>query len=861
MPETGRINTESPIDLAVAHWMGLAARKPRSALAILAVLIVASLLAMTRLGVDPDSSKMLSPDLPAQRQALALNDAFPDLKRTLLIVVKAPSVDEADIVVGALTTALGAGQGWIAETFATSVDPFFATNGFLYRDLEAVEGMFTRISKSANLVARLRETQTLEGFARSLNEAAALAEGAQIAPDALNRLYIEAARVFEAHLAGGRHPFGWSTVMDDDAPTGSVARVISVIPHLDTKRISPAKPALAEINDAIDALPSHLRAGVTIAVTGEPALRAEEMQSVLDTIGISLALSLLLVAVILRVGLGSTGRAATAFGSLVISLVLTTGVAAVVVGQLNLVSVAFVVLMVGLGIDFAIHILAHIREMRTTGTEAVAAVNLTGRRSGLALGLSAITTSVAFLAFVTTDFQGMAQLGMIGGLGVLIAFAVAMTFIPALVALRPSMAGEPHQTEIASTRRPRDGTAPAVALLVVGAVAVLPALQARFDADPMGLRDPNASSVQAFDILASDPATTPYRASVLVPSLGEAETVAGRLVLTKGIGTAITLTDLIPSEQDAKLEYLDFAAPSIEHAIQGTATDLGPAPDAPPLLTLAARLEGGKTAEQRLSSVLRTYLSGRTLSADTAVRNALFETFPLMLSRLGAMLDADYVTAESLPPMLRGRFVSDTGLFRVDVLPEQALRTTEEVAAFADAVISAEPRAAGGPAQLAAAGRSVGSAMLQATALAALATLILAFVATRRAVDTAAILVPLIVAGILTAAASSLLDIPFNYANVIVLPLLIGIGVDSGIHIALRERRAPGAVFSTSTPRAVFFSALTTMAAFGTLTLSDHQGTASMGALLAIAMTTAVGSVLILTPTLIRWARRDARHG
>src|SRR5690606_38088795 len=147
-------------------------------------------------------------------------------------------------------------------------------------------------------------------------------------------------------------------------------------------------------------------------------------------------------------------------------------------------------------------------------------------------------------------------------------------------------------------------------------------------------------------------------------------------------------------------------------------------------------------------------------------------------------------------------------------------------------------------------------AVLTAVRLSALATSVLAWIATRRVSDTAAILLPLAIAGTITAAASVLLDMPFNYANVIVLPLMLGLGVDSGVHIALRERRMPGAVFATSTPRAVLFSALTTIAAFGTLALSDHRGTASMGVLLAVALLAAVGSVLGLTPAIMRWMSR-----
>ena len=189
------------------------------------------------------------------------------------------------------------------------------------------------------------------------------------------------------------------------------------------------------------------------------------------------------------------------------------------------------------------------------------------------------------------------------------------------------------------------------------------------------------------------------------------------------------------------------------------------------------------------------------------------------------------------------------------VLPEGDLRDPAALEAFAAKVRAIAKDAAGGPIQLAAAGKAIGWAMIQATLLAGFATGLLAWFATRRLWDATAILIPLVAAGILTAAMSTLLSMPFNFANVIVLPLLIGIGVDSGIHIALRERRAPGAVFDTSTPRAVLFSALTTMAAFCTLALSDHRGTASMGILLAVAMCAAVACVMALTPTVIRWTR------
>ena len=843
----------------VERWMCRVMAAPRRTLGVLLGLVLMAGFAATWLRIDADSSKMLSPDLPAQARAHELNAAFPTLKSSIAILVDGPTADQADIATQALVDALATDPEWVEMIFAPVADPFFQAHGFLYRDLEGVEQAFSRISRSANLVATLREDQTVEGFANALYQAGELAERAEISADALDRLYAEAADVIKALDAGQPRIFGWSAVLDDAADPGPVTRIVTVTPKLDLTRLSPAKPALQEIAAVITALPEEVRQSVRFSVTGEPALRAEEMQSVLGTLGLSLGLSLVLVAAILWIGLRSGGRALLAVGSLIVSLVLTTGFAATALGALNLVSVAFIVLLVGLGIDFAIHILAHITEMRQSGTPPDQSVALTGRRSGLALGLAAITTSLAFLAFSTTDFDGMAQLGIIGAVGVLIAFGVAVTIIPAAVVLAPGLAGTRAEAPSTAPAPRTSGYVPAFAVILLSAIAIWPASQVRFDANPMGLRNPDAPSVQAFDQLVRTPETSPYRASVLAMSAEEAAAIAKTFENVPGVGTAIHIGDLIPTEQDEKLTLLDITAPSIEHAVRGTPTELiAPVARDEAVAALVSRLEGQKGPARALHNALSGYAKASDPARDAQLQARLFQAFPTMTSRLDALLEADYVTAENLPAPLLLRFVSPEWRYRVEVMPEADLSDPADLLAFADVVASVDDRAAGGPVQLSAAGQTVGMAMLQATLLAALSTAILAFFATRHVRDTLAILAPLVLAGIITAGASVLLDMPFNYANVIVLPLLIGIGVDSGIHIAHRERRAPGAVFATSTPRAVLFSALTTMAAFGTLALSDHRGTASMGVLLAVSMCASVGAVLALTPALIRLGRPNA---
>jgi predicted RND superfamily exporter protein len=176
---------------------------------------------------------------------------------------------------------------------------------------------------------------------------------------------------------------------------------------------------------------------------------------------------------------------------------------------------------------------------------------------------------------------------------------------------------------------------------------------------------------------------------------------------------------------------------------------------------------------------------------------------------------------------------------------------------FVSAVAAVAPGAAGPPDQITGAATVVAGEIIQAAALALLGCGLLAWAMLRDLIRVAAILLPLLLAGGATVGASVLFDLPFNYANVIVLPLLIGVGIDSGVHFAMRASDSPVPVFDTSTPRAVLYSALTTIAAFGTLGLSEHRGTASMGILLAISLAFAVAMIFTLTPALVRLARRE----
>jgi hopanoid biosynthesis associated RND transporter like protein HpnN len=840
---------------AVGAWVSAVSARPLWSLGLLSLVVLLALVAALRLTVDTDSRRMLAPDLPFQQRANALNAAFPALKNTLIVAVRATSGDAADAAVAALAESLALRNEAFEWVFAPSADPYLVSHGLLYLDRGALDTRLARLGKSANLLAGLRADQSFGGFLNALGSATELAGRAGGDTTDLEPLYAEAAAVLAGESESNARSFGWTTALAGSG-AGPVVRLITVGPKLDFTSVNPASSALAAIREAITGLDPDLARGVEVGVTGDPALRAEELQSVTGRMGLSLALSLLFVSVLLWLALGSIARAGLAFGALVVTVILTAGFASLAVGALNLISIAFVVLMVGLGIDFAIHFITHFDEHVEATPDRRTALIRSSEAIGVALVLSAATTSLAFFAFATTDFVGMAQLGLIGGVGVLTALAVALTAIPAAIMLWPGLAAGPPPRPL---WQPPGAIRQCLIWLAIGIglVGAVLAPQSRFDADPMSLRDPTAQSVQTYGWLAADPDTSPLRLSILVATPDEARTLATALKAVAEVRDAHWLSDLVPDDQAAKLDLIDLAYPSLLHAVEGVPADLteATAPTTPESLVLLLEAQPGLAAST-LARELRGYVDRRTPARDAALTGEVFRFFPQLIDRLRLQLAAGEVTADALPAPLRARYVTPNGgagvQFRVQITATADLRDPATMTAFVDAVAAVAPGAAGTPDQITGAAGSVAGAILQATLLALLGCVLMAWVMLRDIARIAAILLPLLLAGAVTVGASVVLDLPFNYANVIVLPLLIGVGIDSGVHFALRASTGQGSVFDTATPRAVLYSALTTVAAFGTLGLSEHPGTASMGILLAISLAAAVGMIFALTPALVR---------
>jgi hopanoid biosynthesis associated RND transporter like protein HpnN len=548
--------------------------------------------------------------------------------------------------------------------------------------------------------------------------------------------------------------------------------------------------------------------------------------------------------------------------TLIAGFMLTAGFAALAIGSLNLISIAFGVLFIGLAVDFSIQFSVRYRDQRHRHGTLPAALRNTAETIGPALILAAGATAIGFLSFVPTRYIGIRALGWIAGCGMLIAIALNFLLLPALLTLlRPR--GEPEPIGFR-------GAAPldrwlldrrrwvigAAALLMAGSIALLP--RVAFDFDPLNLKNPHSESVSTALDLMQDPTTSPYTAEILAPSLSEAQALAERLGALPEVAQVVTVASFIPEDQNKKLAIIEDMALLLGPTLTGVAPLPAPS-DAEVLKAIVAcrdALQDRAKAGGLLSPAARLAkaldgAAARGPAMIPALREALLSGLLQRLTSLRQLMQAQPVTLANLPAELRASWITGDGRSRVEVFPRGNGRDNAVLQRFVAAVRSIAPDATGTPVTIQEAGRLISTAFVQAGIIGVAAITILLAVVLRRLREIVLVILPLLLAAALTLAITVVIGMPLNYANIIALPLLLGIGVAFDIYFVMNWRAGQTYHLQSSTARAVVFSALTTLSAFGSLALSDDPGTAEMGTLLAISLGCTLFCTLLILPALL----------
>lgn len=824
------------------------------------------------LGINTDTTAMLSQELPFQLNRKRLIQAFPQDDQAILVVVDSESPVQTSRALSYLGKQLRAEKSHVESVYIPGEGPFFERHSLLYLELDELEELAGALAEAQPFIGRLSQDNSLNGLFSIIGLAITTVDfdlPIDIAP-----LLDKIREAFRSGLEGKDYQLSWHDLMSRSEPDLlTTQRFILAKPKLDFSELMPAEKSL-QVFRAIANNAKKIFPLVRIRLTGEIALEHEELESVSHSATVASLFSLVLVCTALLVGLRSLKLMVATLVSLVIGLILTAGFATLAVGHLNLISIAFAVLYIGLSVDYAIHYCLRYREMLQKNLSPRQALTFSNQTITPSITLCAITTSAGFYAFVPTAYSGVSELGIIAGTGMLIGLAVTLTVLPAMLKILPLKSVKPKSQSVVFAdwiyRFPFDyRTVIRWSALVFSISAVALLTKVSFDFNPVNLRDPNSESVSTFKDLLKTKETSPMTLTVLAADKADALATAEKLETLGPVENAITIFDFVPDDQEEKLAIIEELALLVglqlttypqpqEDTLENRTRALkeflntinksleSKQPD--PLLESLRKLR--RDLEHYLESLESLPLAAKKENLDK-LQSSLLDSLPDTMDSLLKGLEADLVTIDELPKELYERWSNEDGIYRIMIFPSEDLNDLENLKEFISDVQQLEPDATDLPAIYLESGKEIVKAFQQALIGALAAITVILMIVQHKITDTLLILMPLLMAAIFTCAAIVLFGNSFNFANIIAIPLLFGLGVDSGIHIIRRLRNMPNQdenLLHTSTARAIFFSGLTTLFSFISLAFTSHLGLASMGQLLAIGISLIVFCTLVVLP-------------
>jgi uncharacterized protein len=817
---------------------------------------------VARFSITTDTEGLISQKLVWNQRQSTFSNAFPP--NGISVVITAATPENA----AAATTSLEQDLAKHPDLFRTVVQAgggaFFQKNGLLFRPLADVRKSVAGLSSGEFLIGVLATDPSLRGAMKALSLATDGVQAGELKLDQLSWPLTLADKTLTNVLDGTSATFSWQELVQGARSEATALRhFIEVQPNLDFAALQPGRKATDGIRRSVHDLKLVEKYGARVELTGSVPMNDDQFSVIRQSALRDTLTALFGAVIILWLALRSWRIVAAVFFSLMVGLAVTAGLGIAMVGSFNLISIAFFVLFVGLGVDFGIQFCVRYRSERYEHGNLREALRSAARKIGDPLALAAGATAVAFFSFLPTNYKGLFELGLVAGSGMLIAFACSIIFVPAMLAiLKPP--GETIPIGFRSLAPLDDflqrhriaGIAGTIGLVLAGTPLLF---QLTFDSNPINLQNPNAASVRTYRELQGTPETSGNDAEVLTASLDEADIIAGRLAMLPEVSRTLTLNSFVPGDQDLKLAAIRAAAPRLlgsfklsaqpapsdkdtVEAIRKTAADLA----------RAALNVTGPTAEaaRHVSDLLM-----RLAVSDAATRGkAEAATVPSLkddLAGLRSSLDPEPVTVATLPSSLARDWILPDGRARVQVLPKGDVSHDDVLRRFASSVLAAEPSATGSAISLYESAKTVTRAFFEAGIIALAAIAVLLFFALRRLSDVFLTLIPLLTAGAVTLEICALTGIEINFANIIALPLLLGVGVAFKIYYIMAWRDGKTGLLQSSLTRAVLFSGMTNAVAFGSMWSSDYPGMSSMGKMMALALLCTMAAAVLFQPVLM----------
>ncbi|MBV8521313.1 MAG: MMPL family transporter [Acetobacteraceae bacterium] len=815
------------------------------------------------LSITTNTDEMFSPQLPWRQEEIAFSRDFPQFSDLLVIVIDSAVPEEAEATASSLAQKLSADRTHFNSVRRPDASPFFTKEGLLFLSTQQLTDLLNRTIDAQPFLGQLAADPSARGLFSALGlMGKGVVEGqADLKPytSALETFH----RVMADALAGHPHPLSWTALLSGDlSELAGKYKFVLAQPKLDYSSLEPGGQATAAVRAAAASLEFVKSGSARVRITGDVALADTQFATVAQGAVAGLVASFALIAVWLFLAVHSWRLIVPMLLTLILGLALTLSFAGAAVGTLNVISIAFGILFVGIAVDFAIQFSVRYRQSRLNFPDLTEALCRTASRSGSQILVAAAATSAGFLSFVPTSFIGVAELGLIAGVGMLIAFVCTLTFLPAVITLfRPRGENAPVGFRWAARLDPVIARWRYPLLVFFSCVAVLGCvmgMRITFDSDPLDTQDPNTEAMRTLRDLINSPVTNPYTIDILLQNAGQVPPLAEQLKKLPTVSQVVSIASFIPDQQDEKLTLIadanNILAPTIA---PGQPT----APVTPNDIRAAARtaLDQIDPALSKLSpNDPLASIAGDLRELETAsdsvvmgVNWAVTRFLPMELDRLRDSLSAGPVTLESLPDDLKRDWVLPNGRARVQVVPAANSRDSRGLHRFVSEVRSVAPDAGGSAVTIIESSDTIVNAFRNAAIYAVIAIAVILLIALRRIQYMLMVIAPLILSALMTAIVIVALHRPLNYANIIALPLLLGVGVSFNIYFVMNWRTGRTDILGSATARAVLFSALTTGTAFGSIAVSAHPGTASMGELLLISLGCTLVASMIFEPALL----------
>jgi len=838
--------------------------------AIAVVVLIAALSAASvtyvanNFAMNTDSSKLINEDVAWRKRQAQYDAAFPQNTNLILVVIDGKTPELAESAAARLTERLRTQTEFFQTVRRPDGGAFFNQNGLLFLSEKEVANTTAQLIKAQPFLGPLASDPSLRGLMSSLDTVLLGVREGQATLADIDAPMRSLAPVFEDAASGQVKYLSWRSLFTGAAPRPEeLRRFIAVQPVLDFTALQPGQHASDAIRAGARALnidPAH---GVTVRLTGDVPMSDEEFATLAHHAELMATATLVGVLLLLWLALKSVRLIAAVLVTLFAGLIVTMAAGLMAVGVFNIISIAFIALFVGLGVDFGIQFAVRYRHERLHANRLDHALSGTGGALGAPLALASGATAAGFFSFLPTTYTGVAELGMVAGIGMIVAFVMSITLLPALIKLlKPRAEGEdvgfawmkPADVFVTKNRRTIVISAGVLGVVCAGLMFLV-----SFDSDPLNLRSPDVESVATLRDLMSSPLTSPNIIDIPEATLAQADAMAARVSKLPEAGQVITLTSFIPESQEKKLALIADANNLLGVTIAPFEV-MEPPSDADVTASLtktaaglraaATGTDGAAQNARRMAAALEAVVKAGA-QARARATEALVPGLKTMLDQVAMSLTAQAVTIETMPAEMRRDWVSPSGLARVQVSPKDTSSSAEAVLAFVNAVRVVAPAATGAPISIYESGKTIVGAFLQAGVLSFIAIIILLFITLRRIFDVLMTLLPLVLTGLLTLATCVVMGQKLNFANIIALPLLLGIGVAFNIYFVVAWRAGAKNLLQSSLTRAVIFSAMTTATGFGPLWLSIHPGTSSMGELLMISLFWTLMTTLFLSPALL----------